>query len=371
MKLHLFVAISALILWSKPYAAPTPLMCLQGNSSNNEFAKTLQSQKPGSTSLMTAYSSHLAQEQAELFWTRLGKNPVPFLKDTHASHKNCMMEHDYVTDYQKILHAIEVPSVKMQCLNAALKRTVPGGNNYCSSDSAAPPSKTYASNTVGQCITDEIAKYYQWALRQAYSCIAYESSGPLDLKLIFRIFNNESGFSMFQKATGGMGIGQLTTDAISDMSKEKVPGVFDRIARSNRKECKPFQQALKEHRPKTSSEICHFQNPNQGLARQLIYSIGYLVRTRDGLMNIPQKLNEVGIEDIRYANLILAIRYSAEASKAPALLSHLLKNPKMSLADFTKYVESKTKYADDMKRSFASMQQIDPSLTTIEDCIEY
>lgn len=370
MKSGFFSAISVLLLWSSAQAITSTNACLQGKAGNSEFEQVIHSRKTAPDSLLGLFTAATDRAREEQYWTHLGRNPLPFLEDTHASHTNCGLTHNRLSDYQKITHAIEIPKIKRECIAASVQRRIPGGNNYCDGDGDRSPLK-YTQNLNGQCITDEIVSYYQWAIRQAYACISYEADGPLDMKLIFRIYNNESGFTPFQKGNAGMGIGQLTTSAVSDMAQEKKPGILDRVMSSDRPECRPFQAALRAGKPTSTSEICQFQNPNNGIARQLIYTMGYLVRIRDGLMNMPEKLKAKGIEDIRFANLILAIKYSAEAAIAPKLLTHLLQNPKMSYAAFAKYVEDETHYADNMKKTFEDLRQHDPSIKSVEDCIEY
>lgn len=366
MKSGFFLVILALLPWSSLFAQTPPKACLQGHSDNLELALAVQRFSSPQKTLLGNFG-----KQTDRFWRNLGQSPLPFLEDAHANHQNCLLSNDSMSDYQKILHAIRIPTIATKCIVASVQRRIPGGNNYCSQDSGSP--KRYANAQVGQCITNEVVNYYQWAIQQAYACLAYESAGPLDMKLIFKIFNNESGFSPFQRSGAGLGIGQLTTPAVADMATETSPGILDKVLKSGRKECQPFQAALKESRPSEISQsmVCHFQNPNNGIARQLIYSMGYLLRIRDGLMNIPEKLKATGIEDIRFANLILAVKYSAEASKAPMLLQHLLNKPKQSFEQFNAYVEEQTRYADDMKEKMEELKQIDPSIKSAADCIQY
>lgn len=374
MKIGFILVILALLppslLWSSSFAQSSPRACLQGSSENSQFINALSGSSAGRNSLLGAFQAASAPEDGKgPFWKGLGRDPISFLKDTHASHENCAMGKNSMSNYQQILHAIAIPKISKQCIRASIQRDVSGGNNYCASDSG--PAKTYTNVATGQCINDEVVSYYQWAIQQAYACLAYESAGPLDMKLILKIFNNESAFAAFQNSSRGLGLGQLTTNAISDLPAERQPAVFRRILSSTRKECTPFKTALRAGQPTKKSNICLFQNPNNGIARQLIYSMGYMLRIRDGLMNLPKELSAIGIEDIRYANLILAVKYSSEAKIASQLLQHLKNNPKESFEKFNAYVEKNTNYATDIKSTFQDMQNIDPSIKSAADCIQY
>lgn len=370
MKIGFFIVILALLPWSSSFAQSPARACLQGSSENSQLINAINSPSAARDSLISAFQEALANKGAKgPFWRGLGRNPLSFLEDTHASHSNCEMAKNSLSDYQKILHAIAIPKISKQCIRASIQRDVSGGNNYCASDSG--PKKTYSSVATGQCINDEVVSYYQWAIQQAYACLAYESAGPLDMKLILKIFNNESAFAAFQDSPGGLGLGQLTTNAISDMPAERQPAVFRSILSSTRKECTPFKTALRAGQPDKKSNVCQFQNPNNGIARQLIYSMGYMIRIRDGLLDLPKELSKIGIEDIRYANLILAVKYSSEAKIASQLLQHLKNNPKQSFEKFNAYVEKHTNYATDIKSTFQDMQNIDPSIKSAADCIQY
>ena len=107
-------------------------------------------------------------------------------------------------DVQKIGNALYAqPKIKKECIVAALNRKIPANT-----DAYACAGKTPKTIDKNQCITDRGARYIEFALSQAMSCLSTPES-PIDPRTVLKKLNNESGFNFFIASEGGVGIGQL------------------------------------------------------------------------------------------------------------------------------------------------------------------
>lgn len=201
--------------------------------------------------------------------------------------------------YQDIRGAITLPQIKEACVQAALRRSNDTKGWSCESEfSRAQPIGSAGED--GPCVSQEVSEYLTWAVNKAIACLN-DPTKPIDPLLIYKKFNNETGFSFFSASNGGVGIGQLTSPAIEQINENT--NLVEQVRHSENPACVPFKKAM-TYKPESSSKYCAWLDPSEGLARNLIYSIGYFLNSRDVLAkDLNSSLTSLGIWDARYYNL--------------------------------------------------------------------
>jgi hypothetical protein len=160
----------------------------------------------------------------------------------------------------------------------------------------------------------------QFTINSAIACLS-PPGNPLDARILMKKLNNESGFNFYLGKNIGVGIGQLTSDPVKDIAgwyqrpanpkQKKRPAeadtkynieqrgtnfvngnaneVLENLMKNPNPHCKPFQKILENEAqfpppppyPGAKKNYCHWLNPQRGLARSLIYGIGYFLHNRD------------------------------------------------------------------------------------------
>ncbi len=185
-----------------------------------------------------------------------------------------------------------------ECLVAAMKRH-PGQAGYtCEYPKKTTKNENPKQTTAikygkadeknGQCVTNQYVDYMKFALDSAYDCIS-PSNGPLDARSLFKKFNNETGFNNTVAWKGGIGLGQLTTLAVRELTDKQGGGnctdIIKEIASSDKKSCAPFkhiaQKDLKNMPVISPKNYCAWVSPGDGLARTLMLSTAYNRCVRD------------------------------------------------------------------------------------------
>tara|TARA_B110001454_G_scaffold219204_1_gene252270 strand:- start:84376 stop:85680 length:1305 start_codon:yes stop_codon:yes gene_type:complete len=274
--------------------------------------------------------------------------------------------------------------IKKDCIVASMKRN-PGNTGYvCDYPGDRHPTgfspskqsvlKPYgeASGSTAQCVDDQMADYIHFSVNSAIQCLS--GVGKIDSKTIFRKINNESAFNISVASRGGLGIAQITTSAVKEMTDPQLGKgryVLDHVASSNDPSCNGFKDvAIHDLRNAPSTEVsnrCAWLSPGDGLARNLIYSIGYYLTMRDKY--IVPALNRRSPELAKnetILNDLTSISYGAEGIKhVKNMLRKFRVNKRTNVSELRKKIRGGSVYLDaiqaKMKEVTCFRNGIDPS----------
>lgn len=254
----------------------------------------------------------------------------------HLSAINPKMETNVPTEAQKGFAEVAkqpspksmAPKIKRECIEASMTRS-PGNDGYtCSyppkgskhhnsanTQSILTPYGTAGGNSL-QCINDRMVDYMTFAVNNAIQCMS--PNDPVDARVIFKKINNETAFNPSLASRGGVGIGQMTSPAKNELTdKELGRGryILENIVDSKKPECEGFKNVAQDDLKKAPriGNSCEWVSTGNGLARSLMYTVGYYLTMRDQYV-IPS-LERRSPHLIGNASLIsdfTAIAYGAE-----------------------------------------------------------
>jgi hypothetical protein len=264
--------------------------------------------------------------------------------------------------------------IRRECIAASMKRN-PGQKGYtCSTDKKSGDQdveRTYGQvgGKTQQCITDDMVDYVQFAVNRAIKCLS--PNNPVDARVIYQKFNNETGFNYSIAWNGGVGIGQLTTPAVKELASDVGQGqyILESVAKSNKHSCAGFKeiaQADLKNRPRINDgNYCDFVSAGDGLARNLMYGIGYYLHMRDSII-VPSLLNRSPnlAKNREVVSALTAVSYGAEGiKKAKALIyrADAKTNPKTYLASIQKSSAYLTAIKGKMREMYCLKDNVDPS----------
>ena len=203
-----------------------------------------------------------------------------------------------------IVHAIEVPpaKIKKECIEASLQREIKGEGFSCLD--GKPQAFANSSNT--PCLNQKMVDYIHFALNEGINCISSVRGAPLDSRFIFKKINTETAFNFFLANLGGKGLGQLTGTLVDDVAGvmkngKLAPGrgsyILKGIANSDNPACAPFKNIAAQDTkkappaPGTAANYCSWLSPGDGLARNIMYALGYYAFTYDKVITPFVKKN--------------------------------------------------------------------------------
>lgn len=255
--------------------------------------------------------------------------------------------------------------IKKECIVAAMKRN-PGNKGYVcdyegksgenASKQIVPKYYGKASGRTAQCVDQGMTDYIHYAVNSAIQCLS--GVGKVDSKTVFRKINNESAFNISVASNGGVGMAQLTSIAVKEMydkSLGKGRYVLEHIAKSMDSSCSGFKdvaaQDLKKAPSTSAADRCMWLSPGDGLARNLMYSIGYYLTMRDKyLAPILSRQAPNLVKDEGLMNDLTSIAYGAEGiSHARGLLKKFRVNNKTNLVELRKKIRANSVYLGAIK----------------------
>lgn len=265
-----------------------------------------------------------------------------------------------------LLHKSDM--IKRECIVASMKRN-PGNTGYVCNYADDPnpigvnPGKQSvlkyygkASGPTAQCVDDNMTDYVHFAVNSAIQCLS--GVGKIDSRTVYRKINNESAFNISVASAGGIGISQLTTPAVEEMINPKLGRgrfVIENVAKSDDPACTGFKdvaiQDLKSTPSMAKSNRCAWLSPGDGLARNLMYSIGYYLTMRDkyiipSLKRYAPKLvkNDELISDLT------SIAYGAEGIRhVYMLLQKFQVDNKTNVTELKSKIRENSKYLGHIK----------------------
>lgn len=197
-----------------------------------------------------------------------------------------------MTSLASTLSRSSVPQIKKACIEASLQRE-PGNNGY--SCLSGQPKKFSNSGSSAPCLNQTTVDFLHFAINKATACIS-DGRIPVDPRIILKKINNETAFNFYIAYPGGVGIGQLISDPVKDIAgytkngkfiKGNASYILEDLMDSKNPACAAFKEILKNdlktpppHGGATRN-YCTWVSPDKGLARSLIYGMGYYVHVRD------------------------------------------------------------------------------------------
>lgn len=221
------------------------------------------------------------------------------------------------------------PKIKRECIAASMTRS-PGNDGYtCGYPTAKEAKRGFSAETQSvpkrygkaggdtlQCLNDRMVDYMTFAVNSALGCMSGDE--PIDSRVIYKKLNNETGFTPSLGSIGGMGVGQITSPAkneLTDGELGKGRYILENIVNSKKPECNGFKgvAAADLKRSPSVRNTCDWVNPGDGLARSLMYTIGYYLTMRDQYV-IPtlEKRSPKLTENKGLVSDFTAIAYGAE-----------------------------------------------------------
>ncbi|MBO9666208.1 MAG: hypothetical protein J7501_05290 [Bdellovibrio sp.] len=403
-QVFLLSSIFSFLLGASALAADVPV-CVNGASEKN--IKLMESFQANKDTLKVAYLAEkkqfaeVSKSAAACVESNLDINPLKSAQDIKKAAKKqaakkqlpagddddafATKEFDDQGKSKNQLPAL----IRRDCIAASMKRN-PGQKGYtCSTDKKTGDQdieKTYGQvgGKTQQCITDDMVNYVQFAVNRAIKCLspepkkdvpADEQPLPVDARVIYQKFNNETGFNYSIAWNGGVGIGQLTTPAVKELASDVGQGqhILEAVAKSNKMSCVGFKEIAEsdlKNRPRINDgNYCDFVSSGDGLARNLMYGIGYYLQMRDGIIVPTLKKRAPQLAKNReVVSALTAVSYGAEGiKKAKALIyrADASSNPKTYLASIQKSSAYLTAIKGKMREMYCLKDNVDPST---DDC---
>lgn len=254
--------------------------------------------------------------------------------------------------------------MKKACILAALKRQ--NNTTSYSCESGRPKGLGQADDS-GPCVTEEMADFIWWATNLAVQCVS-PAGAPLDTRIIFKKFNNETGFHYFQASPGGVGLGQLTSIAIEEMNNNGVE-ILDEVRNSTKAACQPFKKIMNDKKLTSPINWCQHLQLGSDFGRHLIYSMSLFRHMRDyEKYGAKSALKKKRITNNEIANYLTLAMYGPKGLGARRLLNDGSITEKTSFQAFQAKVRRHSDYLrateDKMKEV---MEIMHPDRTTFTE----
>lgn len=339
------------------FAYPDQNQCLKGNPNIDVFTKTIQhSQSP----LIKQYRTEMAQNtQGRVVCLNGSCNSSVDLRNSFIN-----LDSIKVTRQEKI---------SFQCAKSSLQRQV-FQNSYSCEEKVSPMGQSYwerrnfkSGTNKAPCVDNNVLGYVQFVSNLTLECInslrmSNGETADLDTGLTFSKINNESAFNFYTSYEGGVGLGQLTKYSVQEMNilaltdkngkylrdkkgnlirkKDKfgndVKGAgrkyLDQIINSNLSACKSLssviQHDLEDGYMEPRNPSCEWLSLETGIARNLIYSMGYFAYLKTSVIYPELKIRAPGLQNNNeILNYLTLVSYGPNGmSRAKALIRTLNMN---------------------------------------------
>lgn len=258
-------------------------------------------------------------------------------------------------DIKRITSSVmSVKKIKAECIQASMQREV--GNTGYTCNKGQPKAFDNGKNS-GACINPNTFNFVQYSINQAISCMS-PAADPIDPRVILKKINNETGFNFYIGYSGGVGIGQLTSDPVNEIagwwSTKKVRdkktkrvhkvtttynsgnarGILETLATNPNPACAPFKKIIEKDlnvlppSPGSKKNYCSWLSVGEGLGRSLVYGLGYYVYARDHY--IKEALAERAPELIKNKDLVNTLTLVAYGPGGPAQAKSLIRTLRLN-----------------------------------------
>lgn len=359
-------------------AADAPI-CIQGSEKKTQIHDLISAQAPDVNGGLAGYYQ-LSKESTI-------SRAVASLRDLPANclpHKETLNE--LFSQEAQIQNIASHYRIKHECFVAAMKRNHFNEEYFCPSSSTKNPNKSGKNPNAavdlgkpgdsGECVSTTMVDYVEYAFHEAISCLS-DPQKPIDPVTIFAMMNNESAFHFYVAYSGGVGVGQLTTDAINAVNKHPgAPDYLEQVRNSKNPHCAPFKKALSEPLKNSyDNDHCPLLQPSEGFARSLIYSISYFLMTRDYLMkDVINFFNDAGEGRAPFFNYSALVMYGPKALKEQANVIAAYKASKQNFNKFRDLLDKKASYGKDtIDKADEVIKSSDtgPDIKRLGDCLEF
>lgn len=258
---------------------------------------------------------------------------------------------DIVDSLEKILsHDARTKQIKKECIEASLQRE-PGNEGYsCNGDDRK---KFENSGRSTPCLNQKTVDFIHFSVNQAINCMS-AGRAAIDPRFILKKFNNETAFNFYLAYSGGKGIGQLTSNPVDEIAgwykgKKFIEGnafhILEDLMDSTNPSCAPFREIMKSDlktpppSPGSARNYCDWIRPGDGVARNLIYSLGYYVHMRDSV--IKPRLEARSKKLAKNSDIVNYLTLAAYGPDGPEGAKSLIR--RLRLSDSMGAVEAKSK----------------------------
>lgn len=350
--------IFALLFVGQP--APAQSQCINDRSggkgaANEDIAKSLEL----SVSPLTLSFSQSRNPGPSPSKSKTASGICATCLNTHPTEKSARN----LVSWSKELFPRQTPpattkKIKKECIEASLQRELIGDGYSCLTQK---PKKFEYSGSSIPCLNQKSVDYIHFAVNEALNCLSTERTA-IDPRFILKKFNNETGFNFFLAYSGGKGIGQLTSDPVDDIAGWRSANgkfnvgnaryILQDLVKSKNPACKPFIETIKNDldmpppSPAKEANYCHWVSPGDGLARNLVYSLGYYVYVRDKIVQpaVSRLAPRMGLNN-NIINYITLVAYGPGGpAAAKALIRRIRLNDRMPPAQVKEKVIKLSSY---------------------------
>lgn len=266
-----------------------------------------------------------------------------------------------MVSYTKIAEQAQPPLIKKECIEASLKRQ---NSTHAVSCDKGKLKEIGSANDNGPCISSDMAEFIWWSTNKAIQCLS-PAEMPLDSRIIFKKFNNETGFHYFQAGNGGVGLGQLTSIAVEEMNNNGS-SVLDEVRVSTKESCQPFKALLNDKQMSSPINWCEHVNLGENFGRHLMYSIGLFRHMRDyEKYGARSSLSKKKITNPEIANYLTLAMYGPKGLGARELLNDGRISEKTSFQAFQAKIRRHSDYVRQTEDKMEEVMEImDPKRKT-------
>ncbi|WII70896.1 hypothetical protein QJS83_10530 [Bdellovibrio sp. 22V] len=201
---------------------------------------------------------------------------------------------DFIDAISRI-SSVRTKQIKKECIEASLQREVGNEGYSCNGDTKKKFENAGAS---APCLSQKTVDFIHYAVNQAINCMS-TGRNPIDPRFILKKFNNETAFNFYIAYSGGKGLGQLTSNPVDEIAgwykgKKFIEGnafyILEGLMASNNPSCRPFKEIIQKDinspppSPGSARNYCAWIRPGDGIARNLVYSLGYYIHMRDNII---------------------------------------------------------------------------------------
>lgn len=258
---------------------------------------------------------------------------------------------DFINSLEKILsHDARTKQIKKECIEASLQRE-PGNEGYsCNGDERK---KFENSGRSTPCLNQKTVDFIHFSVNQAINCMS-TGRADIDPRFILKKLNNETAFNFYLAYSGGKGIGQLTSDPVDEIAgwykgKKFIEGnafhILEDLMDNTNPSCGPFREIMKGDlkrpppSPGSARNYCDWIRPGDGVARNLIYSLGYYVHMRDNV--IKPNLESRSKKLAKNSDIVNYLTLAAYGPDGPAGAKSLIR--RLRLSDSMGIIDAKSK----------------------------
>lgn len=280
--------------------------------------------------------------------------------------------------------AFRPKKIRSECIQSSLQREVDNEGFICKGNT---PVKFENQSSKTPCITSDIVNYMQFAVNEALDCVS-PADNPIDARFIMKKYNNETGFNFFLGYSGGVGLGQLTSDPVKEIAgwseksgkktifnEGQAKPILEELMNSAKPSCQAFKKVLQADLqkppplPNKKANYCHWLSIGNGLTRNLFYSMAYYRWVRDAIVlpKISEKAPSMA-KDPDIVNAFTLVAYGPGGlTQAKSLIQRLRLNKSSNKAEVLKKLKQASEY---YQQTEEKMTELSPSGLTGDACVQ-